>query len=136
MAEYATQLSLVSAGFGVALIPRLGRDPVPPGVRLVRITPTLARHVYVVWRAETSKRPAIRATVDALVATAARLDDSTGRISCRLPLRSCRAASPARDEGGRRSPGDGVIVQPASAVSAATCSAVSSSEAAATFSSR
>jgi len=71
VAEYATQLALVSAGFGISLIPRLGRDPVPPGVRLARVEPTLARHVYAVWRAEVGSRPAIKATVDALVATAA-----------------------------------------------------------------
>jgi DNA-binding transcriptional LysR family regulator len=73
VAEYPTQLAMVAAGFGIALIPRLGRDQVPPGVRLVDVTPTLIRHVYAVWRAETAHRPALRATVDALVATAARL---------------------------------------------------------------
>ena len=68
--EYPTQLAMVAAGFGVALIPRLGRDRVPPGVRLVAVTPGLTRQVYAVWRAETTNRPAVRATVEALVATA------------------------------------------------------------------
>ncbi|TDC84985.1 LysR family transcriptional regulator [Micromonospora sp. KC606] len=131
VAEYATQLSLVAAGFGIALIPRLGRDPVPPGVRLVRITPTLARHVYVVWRAETSSRPAIRATVDALVATAAELGDSAPDESV-TPAPAVEVREHAVHPRRRRAP----LAQPASAVSSATCPAVSSSDAAATFSSR
>lgn len=108
VAEYPTQLAMVAAGFGIALIPRLGRDQVPPDVRLVGVTPTLIRHVYAVWRAETAHRPALRATVDALVATAARL----------------RLTDPI------------VPAQPATAVSSANCSSDSDSEAAATFSSR
>ncbi|HVK25506.1 MAG TPA: LysR family transcriptional regulator [Actinokineospora sp.] len=79
VAEYPTQMAMVAAGFGVALIPRLGRDPVPAGVRLVAITPPLTRHVYAVWRAEAAHRPAIRATVDALVAAAAELQDKVGQ---------------------------------------------------------
>jgi DNA-binding transcriptional LysR family regulator len=73
VAEYPTQLAMVAAGFGVALIPRLGRDPVPTGVRMVAVTPALTRQVYAVWRTETAHRPALRATLDALAATAARL---------------------------------------------------------------
>ena len=33
--EHATQLALVAAGLGVCVIPRLGRDPLPRGVRIV-----------------------------------------------------------------------------------------------------
>jgi DNA-binding transcriptional LysR family regulator len=61
VAEYPTQLAMVAAGLGIALIPRLGRDPVPRGVRMVAVTPALSRHVYAVWRAETAHRPALRA---------------------------------------------------------------------------
>ena len=75
VAEYPTQLAMVAAGFGVALIPRLGRDPVPPPVRLIGVTPALTRRVYAVWRAENADRPAVRATVDALVATARHLGE-------------------------------------------------------------
>lgn len=64
-AEHATQLALVSAGHGAAIIPRLGRDPVPPDVRLVPVKPALQRHVYGLWRADASRRRAIRAAVDA-----------------------------------------------------------------------
>ncbi|ANN17209.1 LysR family transcriptional regulator [Amycolatopsis orientalis] len=70
-AEYATQLALVAGGNGVAMIPRLGRDAIPPGVRIVGVEPVLSRQVFALWRNEAVRRPAIRAAVEALV-TAAR----------------------------------------------------------------
>jgi molybdate transport repressor ModE-like protein len=70
-AEHATQLALVAAGLGAAVIPRLGRDPVPAGVRMVAVQPTLRRHIYALWRTETSRRRTIRAAVDAFTRTAA-----------------------------------------------------------------
>ena len=66
--EYATQLALVGAGLGAAVIPRLGRGAVPPGVVIVRSTPTLRRQVYAVWRSDATRRSAIRAAVDAFQA--------------------------------------------------------------------
>ncbi|GAA4606030.1 LysR family transcriptional regulator [Actinoallomurus liliacearum] len=68
--EYATQLALVAAGLGSAILPRLGRCDVPPGVRIVAVRPALTRHVYGIWRAEAARRPAIRAAVAALRAAA------------------------------------------------------------------
>lgn len=64
--EYATQLALVGAGLGAAVIPRLGRGAVPRGVVVVRSEPTLRRQVYAVWRRDATRRTAIRAVVDAL----------------------------------------------------------------------
>lgn len=64
--EYATQLAMVAAGLGNAVLPRLGRTDVPDGVRLVKVKPALKRHVYAIWRREAARRPAIRATVAAL----------------------------------------------------------------------
>ncbi|MEV0401601.1 LysR family transcriptional regulator [Actinoallomurus sp. NPDC050550] len=64
--EYATQLALVAAGLGCAILPRLGRCDVPPGVRIVAVRPALTRHVYGIWRAEAARRPAIRTAVAAL----------------------------------------------------------------------
>jgi DNA-binding transcriptional LysR family regulator len=72
-AEHATQLALVAAGLGAAVIPRLGRDPVPAGVSLVASNPTLHRHVYSVWRADATRRTVIRAAVQAFEAVTARL---------------------------------------------------------------
>ncbi|NUS13327.1 MAG: LysR family transcriptional regulator, partial [Streptomyces sp.] len=57
--EHATVLALVAAGLGVAVIPRLGRDPMPGGVRVVRVRHTMRRHIYAVWRADADRRPAI-----------------------------------------------------------------------------
>ena len=64
--EYATQLSLVAAGLGVAVMPRLGRGQVPAGVRMIPVQPALRRNIYAIWRTTASRRPAISATVSAL----------------------------------------------------------------------
>ncbi|MER7500769.1 LysR family transcriptional regulator [Nonomuraea pusilla] len=66
--EYPTQLALVAAGLGCAIVPRLGRDCVPDGVRLVPTRPRQSRRIYAVWRTDAARRPAIRATVEALAA--------------------------------------------------------------------
>ncbi|SDJ76257.1 LysR family transcriptional regulator [Streptomyces indicus] len=62
-AEYHTQLALVAAGLGVALVPRLGRGPLPAGVRAVPIEPVPVRRLYALWRPGAARRPAITATV-------------------------------------------------------------------------
>ncbi|MVO88247.1 LysR family transcriptional regulator [Streptomyces sp. p1417] len=64
--EHHTQLALVAAGLGVCVAPRLGRDPMPMGVRTVPVRHRVRRHVYVVWRADADRRPSIRAAVEAL----------------------------------------------------------------------
>jgi DNA-binding transcriptional LysR family regulator len=68
--EHHTQLALIAAGLGVAVAPRLGRDPVPEGVRFVPVRPTITRHVYALWREDADRRPSIRAAVRALRAAA------------------------------------------------------------------
>ena len=71
-AEYETQLALVAAGFGLALVPRLGRSAVLPDGVVVRETrPVLRRSVYAAWRDRVSRRPAIRVAVDAVSEVAA-----------------------------------------------------------------
>ncbi|MGW0393442.1 LysR family transcriptional regulator [Streptomyces sp. NPDC003042] len=69
--EHHTQLAFVEAGLGVCVTPRLGRGPVPPGVRLLPVCDTVRRHVYAVWRTDAGRRPSIRAAVKALHAAAA-----------------------------------------------------------------
>ncbi|MFI6644192.1 LysR substrate-binding domain-containing protein [Streptomyces sp. NPDC050504] len=64
--EHHTQIALVEAGHGVCVTPRLGRGPVPAGVRLVPVRQKMRRHIYAVWRADADRRPSIRAAVDAL----------------------------------------------------------------------
>lgn len=64
--EHSTQLALVAAGMGVALIPRLGREPVPDTVRIIEVHPAIARQVYALWRASSARRPAINEVVGTL----------------------------------------------------------------------
>lgn len=64
--EYRTQMALVEAGLGIALVPRLGRGPIPAGVAVVRLDPAPVRRLYALWRAGASRRPSITAAVDTL----------------------------------------------------------------------
>ncbi|ASU82158.1 LysR family transcriptional regulator [Nocardiopsis gilva YIM 90087] len=64
--EYPTQLALVAAGLGLALLPRLGRGRLWPDVVTVPVRPLLFRSVYALWRREAGRRPAVRAMVTAL----------------------------------------------------------------------
>jgi DNA-binding transcriptional LysR family regulator len=66
VAEYETQLALLAQGIGVGLLPRLGRGTVPPNVRAVPLRPTPTRRLFAIWRTQTSRRPAISATLAAL----------------------------------------------------------------------
>ncbi|MFI1739951.1 LysR family transcriptional regulator [Streptomyces sioyaensis] len=71
--EHPTQLALVSAGVGLAMVPTLGLGPLPAGIRVVPVEPELTRRVYAVWRAEGSVRPSVRAAVNALATAGERL---------------------------------------------------------------
>jgi DNA-binding transcriptional LysR family regulator len=65
--EFASHLALVSAGLGVALVPRLGRSPLPANTVAVRVhDPVPARESIVLWRRSQGRSPAIRALVAAL----------------------------------------------------------------------
>jgi DNA-binding transcriptional LysR family regulator len=66
VAEYASQIAMVGAGLGVALVPRMGRGVVPDTVRVLPVEPAPTRQVYAVWRAATGTRPALQAAVLAL----------------------------------------------------------------------
>lgn len=68
--EHATQLALVAAGLGYAVIPKLGRGPAPEGVKYVHVLPTLQRHVFAVWRTDSSRKTALRAVREVLLSTA------------------------------------------------------------------
>ncbi|MEV7217629.1 LysR family transcriptional regulator [Kitasatospora cineracea] len=64
--EFQTQLALIAAGLGLGLIPRLGRGPLPPGTTARPVTPEPVRRVHALWRTQTSRRPAVTATLAAL----------------------------------------------------------------------
>lgn len=64
--EFQTQLTLIAAGLGVGVMPRLGRTDLPPGVTVVPVAPVPSRRVTVAWRAAAEARPAIGAAIAAL----------------------------------------------------------------------
>jgi DNA-binding transcriptional LysR family regulator len=66
VAEYASQIAMVGAGLGVALVPRMGRGAVPDTVRVLPVEPAPTRQVYAVWRSLSGSRPALQAAVMAL----------------------------------------------------------------------
>jgi DNA-binding transcriptional LysR family regulator len=67
--EYASHVALAAAGVAVALVPRLGRGPLPDDVVCVPVVdPVPERRVGLVWRRATTGNPARRALRDALVA--------------------------------------------------------------------
>ncbi|GAA2480379.1 LysR family transcriptional regulator [Streptomyces thermolineatus] len=77
-AEHHTQLALVAAGLGVVVAPRLGRGPLPDGVRVLPVRHPMSRHVYAVWRADTDRRPSVRAVVDVLRRAGERAAETSG----------------------------------------------------------
>lgn len=70
--EHQTQLAMVAAGLGIAVMPRLGRGPTE-GVSIISLKPAFSRQIYAIWRTLASERPAIRVTVSALQETCQRL---------------------------------------------------------------
>jgi DNA-binding transcriptional LysR family regulator len=64
--EFVTQITLVAAGLGVAMVPRLARPKLPGGVVAVAVRPRPTRQVQVAWRTSAARRPAILAAVAAL----------------------------------------------------------------------
>jgi DNA-binding transcriptional LysR family regulator len=67
--EFASHVALVRAGLAVALVPRLGRDPLPAEVRAVPVCdPVPTRQLLVVRRATMASSPALGHIADALVA--------------------------------------------------------------------
>ena len=65
--EFDSHLALVSAGLGIALVPRLGRSPLPANTHAVRVTdPVPDREVLAVWRRSQGRSPAIQELVRSL----------------------------------------------------------------------
>jgi DNA-binding transcriptional LysR family regulator len=63
--EHQTQLAMVAAGLGVAMMPRLGRGSTG-GVSIITLEPTFSRRIYAIWRALAAERPAIAVTASAI----------------------------------------------------------------------
>jgi DNA-binding transcriptional LysR family regulator len=64
--ENHTQVALVAAGLGIALVPRLGRGTLTPQVVAVRLAPVPTRRLHALWRTGAARRPAITETVRTL----------------------------------------------------------------------
>ncbi|MEV4438237.1 LysR family transcriptional regulator [Streptomyces sp. NPDC049577] len=64
--ENHSQIALVRAGLGIALLPRLGRGPLPDGVLAVPLEPVPVRRLFAYWREGAARRPAITETVRVL----------------------------------------------------------------------
>lgn len=65
--EFASHLRLVEEAGAVALVPRLGRGPLPAAVVALPVTdPVPARHVQAVWRRSQGASPALQHVLAAL----------------------------------------------------------------------
>ncbi len=75
-ADWAATMALVSAGFGVSLVPRLAQVRPPDGAMLRPLAaPVPARHLFTACRSGAEASLAIEATLDALVGSAPLRDD-------------------------------------------------------------
>jgi DNA-binding transcriptional LysR family regulator len=65
--EFATHIALAAEGLAVALVPRLGRGPLPEGVvALPVLDPVPTRTVSAAWRRTMGASPAVNAVLEAL----------------------------------------------------------------------
>jgi DNA-binding transcriptional LysR family regulator len=69
--DFHVLLSLVAAGAGVALVPRLAARQLPPEVRLVEPADPVTRRIFTVSRRGGDRKPAVRVVLDALTEAAA-----------------------------------------------------------------
>jgi DNA-binding transcriptional LysR family regulator len=66
--DFQVLLSLVAAGAGVTLVPRLAARRPPPGVRLLEPAEPVTRQIFTVSRRGGDRKPAVRVVLDALSA--------------------------------------------------------------------
>jgi len=70
--EFSSHVGLVAEGVCVSLVPRLGREILPPGVVALPVTdPVPTRRVMMTWRTSMAPSPAIARVHEALLAEAA-----------------------------------------------------------------
>ena len=66
--DFHVLLSLVAAGAGVTLVPRLAAWRLPPGVDCVQPAEPVTRQIFTVSRRGGDRQPAVRVVLDALTA--------------------------------------------------------------------
>jgi len=71
--DFASQLALVAAGAGVALVPQLTVATVPSGVWLSELVEPVYRHLFVITRQGADSDAGLRTVTDLLAGSAARL---------------------------------------------------------------
>jgi DNA-binding transcriptional LysR family regulator len=71
--DFAVLLSLVEAGAGITLVPRLAVRQLPPRVRLLTPAEPVTRQIFTVSRRGGDRKPAVRVVLDALEAEATRV---------------------------------------------------------------
>lgn len=65
--DWTAIMTMVAAGLGVAVVPRLAQDAPPPGVTILPLVgEPAARHLFVACRRGAEEHPAVGAVVDAL----------------------------------------------------------------------
>lgn len=65
--EFSSHIALVAAGLAVALVPRLGREPLPPNVSVVpAVDPVPTRQISVLHRRSMARSPAVQALLDGI----------------------------------------------------------------------
>ncbi|MFK5634539.1 MULTISPECIES: LysR family transcriptional regulator [unclassified Ornithinimicrobium] len=62
----APRLSLVTQGFGLCLLPRLGRDALPAGLVALPLVEAPTRRIHAVHREASARRPAVEAALEAM----------------------------------------------------------------------
>lgn len=72
--EYASQIAMVGANLGIALVPRMGRGPLPTSVRAIAVEVPPLRRIYGVWRRQINRRPALAAVLDTFEVACVNLD--------------------------------------------------------------
>jgi DNA-binding transcriptional LysR family regulator len=68
--DFQVLLSLVAAGAGVTLVPKLAARHLPPQVRLLTPAEPVTRQIFTVSRRGGDRKPAVRVVLDALVQAA------------------------------------------------------------------
>ncbi|HST83807.1 MAG TPA: LysR family transcriptional regulator [Kineosporiaceae bacterium] len=92
--EFASQIQLVAEGVAVALVPRLGRGPLPDGVVAVSLTdPVPTRMIEVLWRESMSASPTLRHVRERLQALFAP-GEPAGQVQKSPPPKSPKSPPP------------------------------------------
>lgn len=84
--HFPTKVALIQQGFGIGLLPRLGRDRLPAGVVALPLVESPTRRVLAVHRDSSERRPALVAALDAVRARWRRTKALPDTASVPLPL--------------------------------------------------